>query len=176
MALRLKISSERPELPASRPRGRWAPWWPVIRAVEDEDSHPSRHHLAALIARYGVPPWAREYVAARLSEEEKPPGRRREYPRPGSWERAHGISPRKSCAVATVHRLHHRFAQYETRDRRIGNEGRRFRWLNEPVKLRWIESRGVWRIKAPKVQALRLVARRYYVSPATVEGWERRMA
>lgn len=41
-------------------------WWDIIRRIEDHDEHPSSSYLADLVTRYGVPDFARKYVARRV--------------------------------------------------------------------------------------------------------------
>ena len=41
------------------------------------------------------------------------------------------------------------------------------------VDLRYVESRGTWKVRSPKEQARNIVARRHHVSPETLKTWER---
>jgi hypothetical protein len=97
-------------------------------------------------------------------------------PEPDDWSMFGEFPAPVACALMNLVHLHIKLNNYETRDPRIGDRGRRWRWLQcGGVVLRYIKSRGVWRVKEPKQRALELVAARYNIEPATLRDWERKL-
>ena len=155
-------------------------WKTVLQRVEDKDQHPGLEYLAALIATYGVPELAREYVAGRVSGSIAKTGRPDPLPpartsTPGELfyqyqeikDAFGGLHPHQYRAVLRVDARHARYKSFETRSQP--------RKKNLP-RLRFVESQGVWKVKGAREEARRQVASRHDVSPETVQGWERSLS
>jgi hypothetical protein len=161
-------------------------WRSLIQAAE-EGRHVSAAYVADLIRAGPIPDFARNYVADRMSRTIAPSGRPARPPLdPGDlaslwhhfddtkvpWQRVFPKSslsvlfPPQFLAVLAVRWRHGCYKAFET-----AREPRR---ENKP-RLRWIESRGVWRLKNPKDEAACYVAQRLGVKQKTLDDWERRV-
>ena len=176
--------------PAKRERQRLAlerifsEWRDVLCGVEEAERHPSPEYLAALILRDGVPDFAREYVAWRVMNP-LPPGRPIALPlRPTSADELElaivtgshrpmggvttvsgGMTIRQRDAVFALWRL---YAEFKIEiSMRPGKE--------DLPMYREVQSRGVWKVRAPKAQALERVAKEYRVAATTLRDWEQRL-
>ena len=144
-------------------------WRHVLRVVEEERRHPSPEYLADLIRRYGVPDFAREYVAWRQTNSLPrglpiPPPRRPTTPDELDLAIASGVhwNTGAICIVSdgltldqyrcvrAVQRRYARYVAFQTR--------KKPRRRNLP-RLKYIQSRRVWRVKDPKAQARKRVGR-----------------
>ena len=157
-------------------------WRALLNFVKREGRHPSPVLLADLVKRYGVPDFAREYCGWRQTHR-IPPGRPIPLPRRPTthleldlaiatgrcWDYgairifSDGLKVERFYAVCALHRRWARYAAIETR--------RKPRRQNLPL-LRFIESRGVWKVRGPKALALKKVACRFHVESTTLLDWE----
>lgn len=156
-------------------------WRHVMRLVEDEDRHPSDEYLAQLIKTEGIPSFAEAYVARRF---QRGPGAR-PFRSPEAWSAAGPFRLEQARALVELMHLRLELKAYETRDegpayaktwRRTipldsllgeGAEAEEFE-----VALVWVESRRIWKVRAPAEQARRIVAARANVSVSTLKDWE----
>lgn len=162
---------------------RYPEWRNILSVREKERRHASPGYLADLIRRFGVPDFAREYVAWRQTHR-IPPGRPIPLPRRPTthleldlaiatgrcWDYgairifSDGLKVERFYAVCALHRRWARYAAFETR--------RKPRWGNLP-RLRSIKSRDVWKVRGPKALALKKVACRFHVESTTLLDWEK---
>lgn len=166
--------------------------WQAVLQEAEKSRHVSIGYLLRLMAAGGVPDHAGPHVAARFSGEIAPPGHPARptldprdldtlwdhfdggtTPWPGVAARkgVESLFPSQFVAVAAVRLCHARYAAFETR-----REPRRA----NKTRLRYVESRGAWRVKDPKGEARRWVARHWSkvndaVEPSTLAEWERRI-
>ncbi len=160
-------------------------WRHVLRVREEEGRHASPEYLADLILRYGVPDFAREYVAWRQTNSLPrgppiPPPRR---PLTSDeldlaiasgvhWNTgticivSDGLTLDQYRSVRAVQRRHARYAAFETCERP--------RAQNLP-RLKYIQSLREWKVKSPKAEARRRVGRKRGHAPATLRDWERQL-
>ena len=165
-------------------------WRDVLRVVQKDDWHPSPEYLADLIQRYGVPDFAREYVANRQTNP-LPKGPPIALPRrPTTYEElelaiasgrfrstgtvgivSDGLTGEQYRLVRAVRRRHARYRAFET----TNEMPNKIRSGNLPL-LRHVKSRGVWVVRGPKARALKKVAGRE--KEATVDKireWEKQL-
>ncbi len=161
--------------------------WRALLQAAEAGRHAPLEYLLRLMASAGVPDFAGRYAADRFSGKIGPPGRPARPPLdtrdletlqyhfdggriPWSGVAARNgvesLFPSQFVAVAAVRCLHARCKAFETT--------REPRHANKP-RLQYIESRGVWRVKNPKGEARRRVARDWGVKPSTLAEWERRI-
>ncbi len=147
------------------------PWKRVILRWLSEDRHPDLKSLGALIRWHGVPadePTVREYVARRLGAPGTDPIR------PGSG-RTYTVDPNPLRDALSPDQDHqHRLYRLQRRHERY----QRFTTRQEPSKrnlprCRFVEARGLWKLKSPKAEALRQVARRSGLSESYLEALEK---
>ena len=157
--------------------------WRAALQAKKNGRHISRDYLLRLTRSGGVPDFAGSFAADRFSGNKTPPGRPAQppldpsdldslwyhfKPRPDAAAKF-GLArlvPLEFVAVTDVRRRHAYYAAFETTQEPSHK--------NKP-RLRYIASRGVWRVQNPKDEALRQVARRLGVKQATLEDWDRRV-
>lgn len=168
--------------------------WRSLIAAAARGKHVSRNYILWLIASHGVPEYAGRYVADRLSGRISPKGRPyRPALDPGDLDTlwyhfdgpihhpAHWGSPTPTerlyppwyVAALKVRYYHSRYASFVTsRKPRPAHLQRR---VQDGAVLWYVESRRVWRVRDPKGEAIRRVARIYDVAPSTVASWVRKL-
>ena len=148
-----------------------ARWRIVLEEVKSSGRHPEEKHLEEIIARFGVPGFAGSYVAGRFSGRIRPGNGR-----PRSLLPLKDMELLESLGLPNTQPIIRQLAldYLETRHMRYKNfESRRSPRKDNRPRLWYVKSRGVWRVKNPKTEARRQVARRMCISPATLEDWER---
>ena len=166
-------------------------WGHVFRLLAEGRS-PSRAWLARLLVDPGIPAWATPEEREAVKRTVGRPGKRTTEPKdpddPWHWERFGRWSADQAGALMDLLHLKYELAEYETDDDGPCSD----RWTRTiqtecllpldsesleaeavEIVLRRIRSRQVWRVHEPKVQALKIVAKRYGIAPDTLEGWER---
>lgn len=153
----------------------WQAWirWRAILEMAQQEKHVSDDILAELVRQWGVPNFARVYVASRLKG--APPVRPSSPPLDPlfpEWVRYH-FDPGQKCrraeeasmfrAVADVWKRARRYRTFETKARP--------RQENRP-HLRYIRSQGVWRVRSPKARAREKVGGRLNISERALKNWE----
>ena len=160
---------------------RYPEWLYVLSVVEKENRHPSPKYLAELITLFGVPDFAREYVAWRQTNS-LPAGKPIKPPRrPTTVEefdlacatgryRYHGAIRIVSDGLTLdqgrlVRAFLRRYARYKA------FETRRKPRMDNLHRLKFVKSQGVWKVKGPKELALKRVTRGRPVAVTTLLDW-----
>ncbi len=153
--------------------------WVAVLTRSRLGEHPTRAELAALVREHGVPPDAREYVAARL-EGDLHLGKLHDGGRPRrSWREQHLEWLWRGVLIENVDRRMARYSAVRLRRPRgksVRVHGRSHEILPKATAGRspaWVRAGNLWRLRSPLGVAIRQVAIRWGVDERRLRRWRR---